>query len=169
MLEWLGGLAALVAVVGGSYKFYTLWIHPRLSSSKFKRFYSLVQDWFDAIDASNISDLDIARLEVQEKRIDAFLRDSGLDAVPMAFSRDFRRQFLEACGIKEELRSNPELFEKFSRCPANGTDTRTFWVSLLGAFYQFKGLYDANSTDTNLADVEMRVKLLKLWSGAQVS
>jgi hypothetical protein len=82
----------------------------------------------------------------------------------MVFPVEFRREFLKFCGIKEELRNNPGIFEEYSRCPAGGLYVSMFWGFLERAFYDFKNKYDQNDPNANFADVEMRVKLLKMYA-----
>lgn len=171
MIIWgiLGAIAALITIIGGCHRFWKRIVAPKLTSNKLQRFYALVEDWFNEIDRSNITDLSMTLLNNKENKIRAFIEDSNLKDYRLNFSLDFRKRFLKFCGIKEELQSSEELFEKHSRCPANGIDIWTFWHALLGDFYEFKQLYKKQDRRTNFANVEMRIKLLKMFVGYKIT
>jgi hypothetical protein len=157
-------IAVLITIAGGVYGFYKKFIFPKLVTQKFKRFYNLVEDWFDTVDQSNISDVSIPLLNNKGIKIRSFLKDNALDYYKMDFPLEFRKEFLKFCGIKEELRDDPEIFKEFSRCPTTGLYASMFWGFLEKAFYDFKNKYDQNDPNANFADVEMRVKLLKMYA-----
>jgi hypothetical protein len=168
-VEILSITAVLITVVGGAYGFWKKFIVPRLTIQKLQRFYALVEDWFDTIDQSNISDVNIFLLNNKGNKIRTFIKDNGLEYYKMVFPLEFRREFLRYCGIKEGLRGNPEMFEEYSRCPATGLYVSMFWGFLEQAFYNFKNKYEQKEQETNFADVEMRVKLLKMYAKAKTS
>ena len=168
-MEVLGGIAVLITILGGMYGFYRKFISPKLVTHKFKRFYNLVEDWFDTIDQSNISDVNILLLNNKGNKIRSFIKDNGLEYYKIVFPVEFRREFLKFCGIKEGLRDNPEIFEEYSRCPAGGLYASMFWGFLERAFYDFKNKYDLKDPETNFADVEMRVKLLRMYARVKTS
>lgn len=157
-------IAALITVVGGAYGFWKKFIVPRLTTEKLKRLSALVEDWFDTIDQSNISDVNIFVLNNKGTKIRTFIKDNRLEYYKMVFTPKFRREFLQFCGIKEGLRNDPELFEEYSRCPAAGLYISMFWGYLERTFYDFKNKYVQKSPDANFADVEMRVNLLKIYA-----
>ena len=163
-MELLGTIAVLITIAGGVYGFYKKFIFPKLVTQKFKRFYNLVEDWFDTVDQSNTSEANIFLLNNKGNKIRTFIKDNRLEYYKMVFPAEFRREFLKFCGIKEELRNNPEIFEEYSRCPAGGLYVSMFWGFLEQAFYDFKNKYDLKDPETNFADVEMRVKLLKMYA-----
>jgi len=168
-MEILGITAVLITVVGGAYGFWKKFIVPRLTIEKLKRLYAFVEDWFDTIDQSNISDVNIFVLNNKGNKIRTFIKDNGLEYYKMVFTPEFRRDFLKYCGIKEELRGNAKMFEEYSRCPAKGIYVSMFWGFLEQAFYTFKEKYEQKDQETNFADVEMRVKLLKMYTKVKTS
>ena len=168
-VEILSITAVLITVVGGAYGFWKKFIVPRLTIEKLKRLYALVEDWFDTIDRSNISDVNIFVLNNKGNKIRTFIKDNGLEYYKMVFPPEFRGEFLRFCGIKEGLRDNPEMFEEYSRCPARGLYVSMFWGFLEQAFYNFKNKYEQKDQETNFADVEMRVKLLKMYARVKTS
>jgi len=163
--ELVGTVASALGIVGFLGGAYVKFVRPRRRAIRIRRFCALVQEWFDMIDGSDIINLSLPALDVQEKRVAMFLRDNKLEDVRLCFSPKFRRKFLTDCGIKGELRDSPELFEKYSGCPVRGTDLKSFWWSMLGAFYEFRKHYEAQDGLANFGNVEMRVKLLKAYSG----
>jgi len=168
-LEPLTNIAALVAVLGGFYGFWKRFISPKLTTYRLRRFYTLVEEWFDEIDRSNISNLKMTILNNRENKIRSFIKDNGLEYYKMNFSQDFRKCFLQHCGIKKELRENQDVFERYSRCLVDGLYLLTFWDSLVASFYEFKNKYDHNDPSTNFANIEMRIKLLKLYTGVKIT
>ena len=168
-MEILSVIAVLVTVVGGAYGFWKKFIVPKLTIQKLRRLYALVEDWFDTIDQSNISDVDIFLLNNKGNKIRSFIKDNGLEYHKMVFPSEFRGKFLKFCGIKEELRDNAEMFEKYSRCPAAGLYVSMFWGFLERAFYDFKNKYDQKDPEANFADVEMRIKLLRMYTRVKTS
>jgi len=162
-MEIIGTIAILMTIIGGCYGFWKKVISPKLAINKLRRFYALVEDWFDEIDRREISDLSMPLLNNKENKIRAFIEDNSLRQYRINFSQNFRKRFLEFCGIKKEVQDNKDLFERYSRCPINGIDVLTFWGLLIGAFYEFKNNYDQADSKTNFASVEMRVKLLKMY------
>ena len=104
-------------------------------------------------------------LNNKENKIRSFIHDNGLEYYKMNFSENFRKQFLQYCGIKEELQDKQEIFERYSRCPADGLYLSLFWDLLVATFHEFRNKYDHNDPETNFANIEMRVKLLKMYTG----
>jgi hypothetical protein len=168
-VEILSIIAVLITVVGGAYGFWKKFIVPKLTIQKLRMLYALVEDWFDTVDQSNISEANIFLLNNKGNKIRSFIKDNGLEYYKMVFPTEFRREFLKFCGIKEELRNNPEIFEEYSRCPAGGLYVSMFWGFLERAFYDFKNKYDLKDPETNFANVEMRVKLLKMYARIKTS
>jgi hypothetical protein len=156
----IGLVAGLITIVSGCSGLWKKTVTPKLISSKLKKLYALVEDWFNEIDRSNITELSMTLLNNKE---------NNLKNYRLNFSLDFRKRFLRFCGIKKELQDSEEFFEKYSRCPAEGIDIWTFWHSLLGDFYEFKRLYEQKDPKTNFANVEMRIKLLKKYVGYKIT
>lgn|GEM_PF-1540476 len=155
-------IAGLFAIIGGLYALYRRFIFPRLNSTKLRHLYVLIQDWFDAIDRSDITNLNLAELGVLEKRIDACLRDNNFGSHRMCFSPRFRRRFLKYCGFGKDVWNDPVLFEKYSRVPAEGISLQSFWWATMGAFYEFKKHFDAKDGQSRFEEIEMRITLLRL-------
>lgn len=162
-------ISALIAILSSGYKFWKKFISPKLTANKLKRFYHLVEEWFDEIDRSNVSNLSITVLNNKDAKIRSFIRDNGLEYHKISFSQSFRRSFLANCGIKKDLQDNHGIFERYARCPVDGLYVSAFWDSLVASFYEFKNKYDHNDPLTNFANIEMRIKLLKLYTGAKTS
>jgi hypothetical protein len=168
-VEILSVIAVLITVVGGAYGFWKKFIIPKLTIQKLRRLYALVEDWFDTIDQSNISDVNIFLLNNKGNKIRSFIKDNGLEYHKMVFPAEFRGKFLRFCGIKEGLRNNPEIFEEYSRCPAAGIYVSMFWGFLEQAFYDFRNKYAQEDPKISFADVEMRVKFLKMYAKVKIS
>ena len=162
----VGVLGVIATVVGVPLVLQQTWLHivrPRLKRTKLRRAFELIQTWFDQVDRNIEHGVDRPLIDNLEGKIDSYLRDHALERHSIRFSKRFRRRFLREVGIKRELLDNPELFEKFARSPLSGTDLGTWWGMTRGAFYRFSAAYERNSADTNFADVQMRVRLLRLY------
>jgi hypothetical protein len=81
----------------------------------------------------------------------------------LKFTPTFRSRFLRMCGIRREFHHDTALFEKYSRMRTDQIDLLSYWMLLVGAFYQFRRKYQGAEADTNYGDVEMRLKLLRMY------
>ena len=162
MTELIVLASAIIGAAVGGQQFWTRIVAPRTRAHKLKGAFALIQQWFDQIDTSLEHGVDLPRLHNLEARIDRYIVDQGLARHQLKFSPAVRRRFLQACGLREEFYS-AELFEKYSRYPASGVDLQTFWQLLAGAFSGFHGAYVSGRPGANFADVEMRVKVLRLY------
>jgi len=163
MLEKAISLLTLTGFVYGFFKF----IKPRMKMSKLKRFGELVVGWFDFIDKSNIDDVNVFELNNLENKISSYIEDHGIGDDFMKFDERFRRKFVKFCTLSADSYSDAE-YERFSRLPAKGLTVREFWLSIMGEFMKFRKGYKEGSPDVNYADVEMRVKALKMYFGLKV-
>lgn len=153
------------ALIGAAVGLHQLWAHllaPRTQRYKLQGAFALIQQWFDQIDASLEHGVDHPRLNNLEARISRYLKDQGIDQYQLKFTPAFQCRFLRHCGIREEFH-NQKLFEMYARCPASGIDLGSFWQLLVGAFSGFHAAYTSGRSETNFADVEMRVTLLRMY------
>lgn len=81
----------------------------------------------------------------------------------LRFGRKFRVKFLRFCGIGKKYLNDKELFYKYGRVNSDSTYLQVYVNMLFGAFSSFSADYNSKSKETNYADVEMRVKLLKMY------
>jgi len=123
----------------------------------------MLKEWFDEIDIHLSEGLNLDLLNNKENKIRSFVNDSHLNHYKMQLSEKFRYNFLKFCGIKNELRNDKDLFFKYSRCPPDGMYVDTFCNLLFSSFYEFYSKYKRNDKATNFADVEMRMKFLKMY------
>jgi len=165
----VGLVAAVFGVLRGLSAFYSKIISPRLTRTKLHRFYALVEEWYAFIDEANITLLNMSELGAKEKRVQDFLNDSGLAKHILCFPRGLRRRFLKLCGLRRDLRSDAQLFEKYSRCPASGIVAQSFWWQIQGDFLEFKKHDDTCDPRTNIGNVEIRIKLLKMLVRAKAT
>lgn len=163
ILKYLGIIALLFGVFWSLHKVYILFIKPKTRKSKYCRLYSLIEDWFDEIDKNLESDLNYSLLNNKENKIHQFIIDNNLDKDKLRFSKKFRRKFLRFCGIGKEYINDKELFYKYGRVHSNWIYLDVYINLLIGAFYTFSAHYQAKTKETNFADVDMRVKLLKVY------
>lgn len=158
----------LIAAVAGVHK---LWVHllaPLTQRYKLKGAFALIQQWFDQIDTSLEHEIDLPRLHNLEARIDRYLTDQGIGQYQLKFTPAFQGRFLQHCGIRKEFHT-PETFEKYARYPAGGIDLQSFWQLLEGAFSGFHAAYAAGRPGANFSDVEMRVKVLRMYLNVRES
>lgn len=159
------------ALVGAAAGMHQLWLHvlaPRTQRYKLKGAFALIQQWFDQIDTSLEHGVDLPRLHNLEARIDRYLMNQGLGRHQLRFTPAFQRRFLRHCGLREEFHT-PETFEKYARYPASGIDLQSFWQLLAGAFSGFHGAYTAGRPGANFSEVEMRIKVLRMYLNVRES
>lgn len=170
IMELIEGIAAVLGILGLSgWGVWGKFIKPRLRSQYLKRLYAMIEEWFDEIDKSSITDLSTSALNNRENKIRSFIRDRHLEHVYMDFPDSFRRKFLKFCGIKEELCSDPALFQEYSRCPVKGLTIGDFWELLVRDFLIFRRSHASADPKTNFANVEMRVKLLEMFTRSKTT
>jgi hypothetical protein len=155
------------AVIGGLWVIYQIFqkiISPRLTKSKLKKLYLLIEDWLDEIEVNLDKGIDIEILGLKEKKIEEFIRDN-FKYYKLKFSKRFRKKFLKDCGIKKELRTSKEIFERYSRCPSDMMYLDHYWIQLWKNFYEFHGNYKNQNGEINFANVTMQLRVLKLYLG----
>lgn len=156
----------LVGLVIGLHQLWAHILAPRTKRYKLNVAYELIQQWFDLIDVSLEGGVDQARLQNLEARIDRYIEDHGLAYYQLVFTSAFQHRFLNYCGIRSEFH-NPEMFEKYARAPVSGIDLQSYWRLLVGAFSTFHRKYSAKESDANFFDIEMRVKLFRIYLGVK--
>lgn len=164
----IGKLVILFTFIGCIYGFCRFWtkiISPRTQKSRLKKLYNLIEDWFDTIDINLEEKINISLLNNKENKIGSYIEDNKLSTHKLKFSKRFRKKFLKFCGIKKFLRNNKELFTKYSRCPADEIYLDIFWNCLVADFYKFYGKYSEKSENANFADIDMKIKVLKMYLG----
>jgi hypothetical protein len=165
-VELITFIGVLVGLVIGLHQ---LWVHilaPRTKRYKLNVAYDLIQQWFDLIDTSLESGVDQSRLQNLEARIDRYIEDHSLSYYQLKFTLAFQHRFLMYCGIRPEFHS-PEMFEKYARAPVSGIDLQSYWRLLVSAFSTFHRKYGAEESGANFSDIEMRVKLLRIYLGVK--
>jgi hypothetical protein len=125
-----------------------------------------------------------------EKEINHHFQTSLLQKYTLLFTDGFVSRFLETMGIKRELRADIELFRRYARLAkpnidvalalASKADHKEYtirkmpfgfcWNMIWGNYLHFYGQYKnvgknlkADKTDCTFADVEMPIKLLRLY------
>lgn len=157
-------LASILGVVWTASQIYEKLIYPRLRIAKLRKLYYMIEAWQDEIDISFERALNVDSLFNKEKKIDAYIRDSGLKNQQLKFTRQFKGKFLKFCGIKQELRGNNELFYKYSRFRVDDPYVDLFWHTVVANFYKNYYLWKDNEDESaNNGDFEMPIKLLKMY------
>ncbi len=155
------------AIIGGLWVVYQIFlkiISPRLTKSKLKKLYFLIEDWVDNIEMNLDKGIDMEILGLKEKKIEEFIRDN-FKYQKLKFSKQFRKKFLKDCDIKREFRTSKELFEKRSRCPSDFIYLDHYWIQLWKNFYEFHENYKNHKGEINFNNVTMQVRVLKLYLG----
>lgn len=161
ILKYIGIISLLFGVFWSLHKIYIIFIKPKLKRAKHQKLFEMVEDWFDEIDNKLELGLNYALLNNKENKIRQYIIDNNLANDKMRFNNKFRKDFLRNCGIKEKYIDDRKLFYKYSRVPNDWISLDVYINLLIGEFYTFSANFDAKSAETNFADVEMRVKLLK--------
>ena len=162
-LKILGIISLSLGIFWGIYRFYTEFIISKTKRHKYHKLYQLIENWFDEIDKNLERDLNFSKLNNMEKKIRLYITDNKLLQSKLKFTKKFRIKFLGSCGIKKELSYNKELFCKYGRCPYNWIFLDIYINQLISSFYIFLNNYKSKNVNTNFAEVEMRIKLLRMY------
>jgi hypothetical protein len=131
-----------------------------VSKDKLDNFDNKVNDWFNEIDSNLDNGINEASLTNKENEVVKCLKENDLGSYELNFDKQFRNDFLSSCGLAV---ANSDDFYKFSRFRPGKITLNNFWKKLLGNYNRFYELYKSGSPHTNFANVEMPVKVLKLY------
>lgn len=162
MFDILKSIALILSTFLSIYAIYKIF-SPFFKRKKLKRYFELVQDWYDEIDKNLETGINLSILNNKENKITSFLEENHLNKYKIKISKSFVRKYLKKNGLKKELQSNLELFYKYSRCNSRRIYLKDFWNSLCGAFMQFHPAYKNGKKHYNYADIEMRVRFLRQY------
>jgi len=163
VLKYIGALSLLLGLFWSLHKVYFHFIKPKRKTIKYHKLYELIEDWFDEIDKNLEHELNIQLLYNKEKKIHQFIIDNKLKNNKLNFNKKFRREFLKFCDISEKYINDKKLFYKYARVQSDWIYLDVFINSLIASFYTFLAKYKLKSEETNFADIDMRLKLLKLY------
>lgn len=158
---WLT-IAALIGGLAGAHQLYHHVVRPRRRRTRALLACELIEQWFNAVDQTIEHGFDMPRIYNLEDRVSRYLDEANLQLIPMRFSLRFRRRFLKGC-VALEFRDDPQLFERYSRVTAEGTTLGVLWADLVRDFHAFRKHYQEKSPETNFANLEMRIRLLRMY------
>ncbi|MCG2761492.1 MAG: hypothetical protein L6407_09820 [Candidatus Delongbacteria bacterium] len=162
-MEIIGYISGVFAIFAGVFGFYYKFIKPHFLKSKLIRFYFLVQEWFDYIDKSDIENIKVFELNNIENKVSDYIKDHKIKDHFMKFSMRYKKIFLKS--FSYDKNDIDEEFKRYSRLPADGIHVEILWNLLVGAFSSYSSAYKSGSKKFNYADIEMRVKALKMYLG----
>jgi len=160
VIEAVKVASLFVGLIVGILTLYKI-ISPCFKKKKLRRFYELVQEWFDEIDKNLESGINLPVLENMEKRIGFYIEENNISNYKIKISKKIIRKYLKKHGLVKKLQNSTELFYKYSRCNSRIFNLKDFWNSLQGAFIKFYPAYKKGNNCYNYADIEMRVKFLR--------
>jgi hypothetical protein len=155
--------SAIVGVLVGGQQLWSKVVNPRRRATKLKRLFTLIEEWFNEIDTRLEHGMDLPKLYSLEGRVERYIKDHQLADYRLHFTPKFRSRFLRFCGIRKEFHHDRALFQRYARISTDSIDLLSYWMLLVGAFSQFHRNYTIGSTETNFADVEMRIKVLRMY------
>lgn len=103
MIEILKIISLIFGVFLSGYAIVKI-LSPFFKRKKLKRFFELVQDWFDEIDKNLETGINLSILNNKENKISFFLDENHLNKYKIEISRSFVRKYLKKFGLKKELR-----------------------------------------------------------------
>lgn len=163
MWEWLRNIAVILAVIGGVYTLYDRFIKRNTRKAKLVKVAEMIKDWFDYIDCNLEKGVEMAELNNRENKIIEFIRNN-LKNYWIKPTPRIIRSWNKEMGIKKELRNSTEIFQKYSRIPADGIGLDMFFTFLMGAFLRFNQNYHKEPAgEYNYADLEMPVKFFRFY------
>lgn len=151
-------LGIIVAVI----TIYEKIIKPHTLKTKLMKLDGMIGEWFDEIDCNLEKGLNIASLNNKEEKISDYIRDE-LPRHRIKPDKLMIRQWNKMMGHKTEFQDSPELFQKYSRLPADGMYLDMYANTIFGNFYRFHNLYQTESDGCNYAEIQMPVKFLKFY------
>ncbi len=162
MFELIGKIVSIPVLILTIYQLYKKIIYPRMQKTKLHRFYQLVKEWFDEID-KNLDNLNLNLIYSLENKVDDYIKDNNLEMFKFNLNKKFMARYLKFVGLKPELCSDKVQFAKYSRFESGILYLSTFWGIVRGNFYRFYSNYKDSSKETNFGDVEMPIKMLKMY------
>ena len=151
----LGGIVAVITI-------YQKCIKPRRTQTKLRKFFGLIERWFDTIDCHLETGLNMAQLQNMENKINDYL-ERHLKNHQIKFTQAMIRSWNKKIGLKTELLNSEEQFAQYSRMTCNPMPLWSYVNMLFGNFNNFQRLYREQSKDCNYAEVEMPVKFLRFY------
>lgn len=155
-------VGTLIGAAAGAHQLYYHFIRPHRKQTKLLHACHLIEQWFDAIDETVEHGFDLPRIYNREDRVARYLEEHNLLLVPLTFDARFRRRFLRGCAPLV-TREDPAVFERFARTSAKGTSLGSLWGELVRAFHDFRKKYEEKSDRANFAELEMRLRLLRMY------
>ena len=150
-------------LIGGIYKFYKKFIEPKRTKTKLRNLLPLIQEWFDEIDCYLEKDLNINSLNNKEKKINEYI-ETNLKGYFIKPNKKIKRKWNKKIGIKKELWDSDQLFQKYSRVPAEGIKIESFLTMIFANFYKFFNEFNSESKNNcNFGDIEQPIKFLKFY------
>jgi hypothetical protein len=163
IFKYIGILSLILGFFWSLHKTYSHFIKPKRNIFKYHKLFEMIEDWFDEIDKNLEASLNYSLLNNKENKIRQYLLDSGISNHKLKFNKNFRKRYLKFIGINKSHLNDVNLFAKYSRQPIDWIYIEDYIGILFGAFYTFSNDYNANNGKANFAEIEMRVKLLKLY------
>lgn len=146
----------------------TIWLINRTKKVKIRKFYSLLQNWFDEIDLNLNNNLNLDLLNNKEEKIRQYIEDNKLKNVRLKIKKRDRIKFLKYCGVKKELQEDRKIFSKYSRFDSYFIYIDLIVNSIVGDFIRFYRSYTNAEPYSNWADIEMKLKFLRILVGEKI-
>ena len=163
MLELIGIVASIFAILGGVYGFYKKFIKPHTIRARLQNTSIMINDWFDYIDCNLETGINHAILNNKEQKIIEYI-DNNLKHYWIRPNMKIIRAWNQEMDFKKELLDSTELFHRFSRVHPEGVPLDDFFMLLVGAFSSFHREYSLKKPGKyNYADIEMPVRFLRFY------
>ena len=157
MLTFVSLVLSLIGV-GGIYGVYKTFIKPRRTKTKLRNLLPLIQEWFDEIDVNLENELLLRKLNNKEKKINEYI-ETNLKGYFIKPNKKIKRKWNKKMGIKKELWDSDELFQEYSRVPAEGVKIESFLIMIFANFYKFFNEFNSESKNNcNFGDIEQPIK-----------
>lgn len=167
MIGWLGVVIAAIGVPLVLQQTYQHVLGPRRKATKLRRLYTLVEEWHDYVDRNLEAGINHSHLNSLEQKVSTYIKDQRLGRILIKYDDAFRRQYLADIGVREGFRDDVTLFRRYSRAHTDAVDIATWWMLLAGSAWRFLGNYARKAPETNWADIQAQVRVLKQFSGAR--
>lgn len=163
ILKYIGIMSLILGFFWSIHKLYDRFLKPKRKTSKYHKLFLMIEAWFDEIDKNLEGGINYSLLSNKENKIRQYITDNKIGSDKLKFNNRFKRKFLKFCGIKRSLLDDKELFYKYSRQSVDWTYLEDYINLLFSSFYDFLRDFNLKNGKANFANVEMKIKLLRLY------
>jgi hypothetical protein len=160
-----GLVATILTIIGMVYGFIRGFVRPRTKWGRLHTLYEKLKEWHEDFLQNFEDPASATRLNLRERSISEFIKDHDLGGYQFDLSEKVRSRFLASMGIKKELGSSKEWFERYAKFTPEFMDVSTLWIMISTSAWQFKSAWPNITPQNGIQNVENRITFLKVYLG----